>query len=280
MASEDDPPPEKGEPGQRSGGSGQESELASFDWEQESAFPTPLPKLPDVGADPTVAMPLPPLPGSDTPAAFSLPPVPAFGAEPPIVKPVPPPAPLKPVARKVGPKRDAPGEFASGGSMKSQDAATARPRPATPAELRARQKYEQKQRELEEARLEAEEKRHKRNRRLIGAGVGVGVVGVVVGLGYWAFSAPTVMAQCVRDDPNGQPVIVPDSYCTGHTSGLNGFFFYGGHQYRYYYGSSGGIGSRPIGGTTTRPSGATIKTGSGHTIQRGGLGGKMGGGGS
>ena len=138
---------------------------------------------------------------------------------------------------------------------------------------------EKKQREIEEARLAAEEKRRKRNRRLIGAGVGVGVVGVVAGLGYWAFSAPTVTAQCVRDDPNGQPVIVPDSYCAGHGSGLNGFFFYGGHQYRYYYGSSGGIGSRPFGGTTTRPPGATIKTKSGSTIQRGGLGGKFGRGG-
>ena len=83
---------------------------------------------------------------------------------------------------------------------------------------------------------------------------------------------------CVRDDTNGQPVIVPDSYCTGHTAGLNGFFFYGGHQYRYYYGSSGSIGQRPFGGTTTAPRGATIKTKSGSTIQRGGLGGKLSGG--
>jgi len=277
MASDDDPPPEGGGPKKKSGGSWQEPELPPFDWEQESAFPKPLPKLPEPGPEPTVAAPLPPIPGTEP---FSLPPVPAFGEEPPIVKPVPPPAPVKPVTRKVGPKGESPGMFASGGSMKSQDAATARPRPATPAELRASEKYEQKQREIEEARLEAEEKRRKRNRRLIGAGVGVGVVGVVAGLGYWAFSAPTVTAQCVRDDPNGQPVIVPDSYCTGHTAGLNGFFFYGGHQYRYYYGSTGGIGSRPFGGTTTRPSGATIKTSSGHTIQRGGLGGKMGGGGS
>lgn len=179
-----------------------------------------------------------------------------------------------------GAGQDEPGKFASGGSMRSQDAATSRPRPPTPAELRAREKFAKKQREIEEARLAAEEKRKTRNRRLIGAGVGVGVVGVIAGLGYWAFSAPTVTAQCVRDDPNGQPVIVPDSYCTGHTAGLNGFFYYGGHQYRYYYGSSGTIGSHPFGGTTTRPSGATIKTSSGTTIQRGGLGGKFGGSGS
>jgi hypothetical protein len=166
----------------------------------------------------------------------------------------------------------------SAGSVEFQDAKTTRPRAPTPAELRAREKFAKKQRELEEARLEAEAKRRKRNRRLIGAGVGVGVVGVVAGLGYWALSAPTVTAQCVRDDTNGQPVIVPDSNCTDHTAGLNGFFFYGGHQYRYYYGSSGSVGQRPIGGSTTAPSGSTVKTRSGTTIQRGGLGGKLSGG--
>ena len=166
----------------------------------------------------------------------------------------------------------------SAGSVEFQDAKTTRPRAPTPAELRAREKFAKKQRELEEARLEAEAKRRKRNRRLIGAGVGVGVVGVVAGLGYWALSAPTVTAQCVRDDTNGQPVIVPDSNCTDHTAGLNGFFFYGGHQYRYYYGSSGSVGQRPTGGTTTAPKGATITTKSGTTIQRGGLGGKLSGG--
>jgi hypothetical protein len=171
-----------------------------------------------------------------------------------------------------------PTEYTSGGSVEYQDAHTTRPRKPTPAELRAREKFAKKQQELEEARLEAEAKRRKRNRRLIGAGAGVGVVGVVAGLGYWALSAPSVTAQCVRDDTNGQPVIVPDDYCTGHTAGLNGFFFFGGHQYRYYYGSSGSVGQRPIGGTTSAPSGATVKTKSGTTIQRGGLGGKLSGG--
>jgi hypothetical protein len=175
-------------------------------------------------------------------------------------------------------EQDEPAQYPSGGSVEYQDAETTRPRAPTPAELRAREKFAKKQQELEEARLEAEAKRRKRNRRLIGAGAGVGVVGVVAGLGYWALSAPTVTAQCVRDDTNGQPVIVPDSYCTGHTAGLNGFFFYGGHQYRYYYGSSGPVGSRPIGGATTAPKGATITTKSGTTIQRGGLGGKLSGG--
>jgi hypothetical protein len=242
VASDEDPPPGSGKHQKNRGGS-----------DEESAFGKPLPPLPTFGAEPPVPKPVPPPDvGAEPAGAIWLPPIP--GAE-----------------------QDEPGKFTSGGSVQYQDPATARPRPATPAELRAREKYEKKQREIEEARLAAEARRHQRNRRLIGAGAAVGVVGVVAGLGYWALSAPTVMAQCVRDDANGQPVIVPDSYCTGHTAGLNGFFYYGGHQYRYYYGSSGFVGSRPIGGTTTRPSGATIKTSSGTTIQRGGLGGKFGG---
>lgn len=254
MASDDDRPPGKGEP---------EKEHRDWDrdWDEESAFPKPLPPLPGLGAEPDVAV--------------SLPPVPAFGEEPPIVIPVHPPSGV--VDEPAG-TADEPDEPASGGSIQYQDARTTRPRAPTPAEQRAREKFAKMQQQIEEARATREAKRKKRNRRLIGAGAAVGVVGVVAGLGYWALSAPTVMAQCVRDDTNGQPVIVPDSYCTGHTSGLNGFFFYGGHQYRYYYGSSGSVGSRPFGGSTTAPSGATIKTGSGNTLQRGGLGGKLSGG--
>lgn len=164
----------------------------------------------------------------------------------------------------------------SGGSIKHQDASTTRPRPATPAELRARQKFADKQREIEEARLAAEEKRRKQKRVLMGAAAAVGVVGVVAGLGYWLLTPDAVTAQCVQEDPHGQPVVVPDSYCTGHTEGLSGFFYYGGHQYRYYYGSSGSIGSRPTGGTTTAPRGSRIITKSGTTISRGGLGGSGG----
>jgi len=179
-----------------------------------------------------------------------------------------------------GSEPDEPTKFASGGSIHYQDATTAKPRPPTPAELRAREKFAKKQQEMEDARLEAEAKRRRQKRILIGAAATVGVVGVVAGLGYWALSAPSVNAQCVRDDSNGQPMIVSDDYCTGHTEGLNGFFFYGGHQYRYYYGSGGSVGSQPIGGTTTAPKGATITTKSGTTIQRGGLGGKLSGKGS
>jgi hypothetical protein len=173
---------------------------------------------------------------------------------------------------------DEPDHFASGGSIEYQDPETTKPRPPTPAELRARKKFAKKQEELEKARQEAEAKRRRQKRILMGSAAAVGVVGVVAGLGYWALSAPSVTAQCAQEDPNGQPVIVPDSYCTGHTAGLNGFFFFGGHQYRYYYGSSGSVGSRPIGGSTTLPKGATVTTKSGTTIQRGGLGGRLGGG--
>jgi hypothetical protein len=169
-----------------------------------------------------------------------------------------------------------PGAYPSGGSTRYQDAASTQPRPPTVGEARAREKALRKLQEIEQARLAAQAKRHKRNRRLIGGAAAVGVVGVVAGFGYWALSPSHVNAQCVQDDSGGQPMIVPDSYCTGHTAGLNGFFFYGGHQYRYYYGSSGNVGSRPVGGTTVEPPGATITTKSGTTIQRGGLGSKSG----
>ena len=109
----------------------------------------------------------------------------------------------------------------------------------------------------------------------MGSAAAVGVVGLVAGVGYWLLSPDNVTAQCAQEDTNGQPVIVPDSYCTGHTAGMNGFFFWGGHQYRYYYGSSGSVGS-----TADRrldepsPSGAHVTTKSGTTIQRGGIGGQ------
>jgi hypothetical protein len=108
------------------------------------------------------------------------------------------------------------------------------------------------------------------------------VVGVVAALGYWALSPRTTTAQCVQEDATGGPIIVPDSYCrdgshsTSH-GGSGGVFIYSGHQYRYYYGSTGTVGARPSGGTTIAPKGTTVKTSSGTTIQRGGLGSKFSG---
>jgi hypothetical protein len=98
----------------------------------------------------------------------------------------------------------------------------------------------------------------------------------------------TVTAQCVMDDTQGYwrgPTVVDDRYCTDHLPDDNGWFFYGGHQYRYYYGSTGGIGSRPRGGSISPPEedddgySPTVRTGSGKTITRGGLGGYGGKGG-
>jgi hypothetical protein len=163
-------------------------------------------------------------------------------------------------------------EPASRGSMRFQDPATTRPRPPTVGEARAREKAERERKAAERARFEANVKRYHRNRRLKGGAAVVGVVGVVAALGYWALSPRTVNAQCVQEDGTGGPIIVPDNYCTGHSSGPGGFFIYSGHQYRYYYGSSGTVGARPAGGTTVMPKDTTVKTSSGTTIQRGGLG--------
>jgi hypothetical protein len=165
----------------------------------------------------------------------------------------------------------------SGGSVRFQDPATTRPRPPTVGETRAREKAERKRKELEKARVEAELKRYQRNQRLKGGAAVVGVVGVVAALGYWALSPRSVTAQCVQEDATGGPIIVPDSYCTGHTGGPGGLFIYSGHQYRYYYSSTGTVGARPAGGTTIKPKGTNVKTSSGSTIERGGLGSKFSG---
>ena len=224
-------------------------------------------------------------PSDGTPRHRAEGPVPTPGPEAPEARPeqpMPQPEQTTPRHRAEGPI-PAPGPHApppERGGMRFQDAATTRPRPPTVGEARAREKALRKQEEIEEARLAAEAKRRKRNRRLIGGAAVVGVVGVVAALGYWALKPRHVTAQCVQEDPSGQPVIVADSYCTGHSPGVGGFFFFGGHQYRYYYGSSGSVGSRPVGGTTVAPSGATITTKSGTTVQRGGLGSKFGGSGS
>ena len=171
----------------------------------------------------------------------------------------------------------APSEPVSGGSVRFQDPATTRPRPPTVGETRAREKAERERKATEKARVEAELKRYQRNQRLKGGVAIVGVVGVVAALGYWALSPRSVTAQCVQEDATGGPIIVPDSYCTGHTGGAGGLFIYSGHQYRYYYGSTGTVGARPAGGTTIKPKGTTVKTSSGSTIERGGLGSKFSG---
>ena len=101
---------------------------------------------------------------------------------------------------------------------------------------------------------------------------------MVAGLGYWALSAPTVTAQCVREDANGQPVIVQDELLhritprastassstadisTGTTTAARGPSVRGPSAER-----------RP-------PQGATVKTKSGSTIRAAGLVASSGGG--
>jgi hypothetical protein len=161
--------------------------------------------------------------------------------------------------------------------MRFQDPETTRPRPPTVGETRAREKAERERKAFERARFEANVKRYHRNKRLKGGVAVVGVVGVVAALGYWALSPRTVTAQCVQEDASGGPIVVPDSYCDGRTGDSSGLFIYSGHQYRYYYGSSGTVGARPSGGTTVKPKDTTVKTSSGTTIQRGGLGTKFSG---
>ncbi len=178
-----------------------------------------------------------------------------------------------------GDRTDEPAEH-DGGRMRYQDPETTRARPVSVGELRAREKSTSKQRQIEKARLAAEAKRRARNGRLASVTAAVGVMGAAVGFGYWASAGKSLTAQCVQDDPDQQPVIVADSNCGGYAPTTNGFFYYGGHQYRYYYNSTGTIGSPPIGGTTVAPSDARITTRSGGVIQRGGLGARLGGGGS
>jgi hypothetical protein len=252
VASEQDPPVESGRPDDETGRPGKHRRDAEASRGPQPPEATPEP--PAWTTQPPPWQPEPPLP-----------------PQPPEATPEPPAWTTQPPPRTTPWQPEAP----PAGSMRFQDPATTRPRPPTVAEARARDKSIRKQREIEDARLAAEAKRQKRNRRLVGGAAVVGVVGVVAGLGYWALSPSHVTAQCVRDDPNGQPLIVPDDYCTSHTAGSGGFFFWGGHSYRYYYGSSGAIGSAPVGGTTVAPKGATITTKSGTTIQRGGLGSKF-----
>lgn len=231
------------------------------------------------------ATPPPPTDGSGNPINQPPPPPsPGGGAwQGPIQPPPPPPSesgsdPVPDQPRR--PRHAAGSPPGSRGTVRRQDRATSRKRAPSVGEARARDKAREKEEAIEQARLAAEAKRKKRNRRLIGGAATVGVVGVVAGLGYWALSPSRVTAQCVQDDPAGHPVVVEDTYCTTHSSGPGGFIFFGGHQYRYYYGSSGAVGTWPVGGTTVAPKGADVKTKSGTTVQRGGFGSKFYGGGS
>lgn len=173
------------------------------------------------------------------------------------------------------------------GRVQRQEPGVTRPRQPSVAEARARDKSRKQAREAERAAAEAAAaKKRTRNRVLIGGAAVVGVAALVGGgyLAYLALSAPDdVTASCIRVEEDGDEVVVEDSYCgtgrpgyVGDTSSV--VLLAGWPQYRYYYGGTATIGSKPTGGTTVKPKNAQITTKSGTVVQRGGLGSKIGGG--
>jgi hypothetical protein len=158
------------------------------------------------------------------------------------------------------------------GSMRTQDAATARPRQPTVAEARQRDKArkarEEAQRFAEEQERDQQRRAATRRKVLMGSVAVVGVAGVVA-LGYSMLNDDDeVSATCVRDGTNE---VVSDNYCSTGQVGSGGVFIYAGSPYRYYYGgSNGGIGSTARGGTVELPKGTSGRTSSGSTISRGG----------
>ena len=180
--------------------------------------------------------------------------------------------------------RQPPEEEPPRGSMRFQDAETAKPREPTLAEQRARRKAlaDEERREAEEAqaREEAERKAGTRRKLLIGSGVTVGLVGVVAAW-YVVGTPDEVSAVCTDESGVVQPdENCDDSYATtrgGYYNSSTGFwiipFGTGFRQYRYNYGGTGTVGAPVSGGTYTKPSGnTTIKSSSGKTVQRGGFG--------
>ncbi|MFC9998172.1 hypothetical protein [Nocardia sp. NPDC127526] len=243
---------------------------------------------------------------SDRPGSSAQPPVsqPPAGppatprAEPPAASPVsePPAArPAAPPAAHPAPRR---------GSIIQQEPGVTTARVPTVAEARARAKARYQAEEKAKAEAEADEAKRKSRKRLMIGGAAVVGVAALVGGGYLAYSAiksPEVTAYCtiiakkgqevtlangqkITATQDNQEIVVPDNYCEdgsrAHGGGIGGIFILNGSQYRYYYGGNNTIGQAPTGGTTVAPKGASIKTKTGTTIQRGGLGAKLGGGGS
>lgn len=169
------------------------------------------------------------------------------------------------------------------GSIERQIPGVTQPRPPTVAEARARDKARK------QAAIDAETAAQAaaRKRRIMRGGVAVAGVAAIVGVGYLVHEAvkpdKDTVAQCT-EERDGQPVVVSDSYCSG-SPGLGGFFYFGGHQYRYYYGGpAGGDGSIARGGSYTAPADGSIHTRGGSVIRGGfgsgggGFGGEEGGG--
>ena len=163
-------------------------------------------------------------------------------------------------------------EGRSAGSIRWQDAATARPRPPTVAEARQRDKA---QKAREAAELFAEDQRRRQEassasgrKLMMGSIAAIGLVGVVA-LGYHVLNDDDeVSATCVRDGTNE---VVPEQYCSSGSGGGGGLFIFAGSPYRYYYGgNNGGVGTTARGGTLELPKGATGRTSAGQSISRGG----------
>ncbi|GAB4584371.1 hypothetical protein [Nocardia sp. IFM 10818] len=254
------------------------------------ASPPAAPPIAPPAAPPTMPPAAPPVSGpplapSTAPPTFQLP-VPPVESTPPLF-----PAPAEPKA----PRR---------GSIIQQEPGVTKARVPTVAEARARAKARYEAEAKAKAEAEADEAKRKSRKRLMIGGAAVVGVAALVGGGYLAYSAiksPEVTAYCtiiakkgqevtlangqkITATQDNQEIVVPDNYCEegsrSHGGGIGGIFILNGLQYRYYYGGNNTIGQAPTGGTTVAPKGASIKTKTGTTIQRGGLGAKLGGGGS
>lgn len=245
---------------------------------------TPSGTEPEPPAKPLVNLPgIEPSPPAPPPPAGDLPPPPDSGEN---ASPAPPP-------RRMG-------------RITVQQEGVTQPRPPTVAEARAREKARKRAEEQAAAAAEADEaKKTKKKKLLIGSAAVVGIAALVGG-GYLAYSAlttPNLTAYCtvvaqpgevvpigngqtVTATTKNQEIVVPDNYCSDARShgtvstGHSDVFLLAGHSYRYYYGGTNTIGRAPTGGSTVLPKGANVKTKSGTTIQRGGLGTKVGSGGS
>lgn len=236
----------------------------------------PEPPRPEDGPDPW--RPGPPNPEPQGPSPSTHP----SGASP--FSPGAPPPPLPQAAPGWAPHGfpgapAAPGELfepVGPGSIRQQDAETARPRPRSAAENRARRLAGEERERQYQAEAAAAAKKKRNRRRLIGGAAVVGAVGLVAGIYLLAVddsgSDDAVTAYCV----NEQNEEVPDSYCNDSTRTSTGTFIYAGVPYFFYYGGTPGANRIMTGGSRSLPANTTVTTRSGTTVQRGGIGSKSG----
>ena len=152
---------------------------------------------------------------------------------------------------------DQPSQPSSRGSMRSRTFDGA-PTPPTVGERVPARRPKRKRREIEQARVAAELKRSNvtaadrwcRGRRRGGCRCGAGLSGVVAADGQ---------RQCVQEDANGGPIVVPDSDAPATPAAVAAAAASSSTvavtKYRYYYGSTGTVGSRPVGEDDDRAEG-------------------------